>query len=574
MARMMPDVAPSELKHASEAPVYSALRTLGNSYIVLHSYPWLRAWRGGLLSEGEADFVILHPNKGLLVLEVKGGKSIQYTEGKWSRSTPGGPRAFKDPFVQAQRNMHALLDIIEERSRKRISRNDLTYGYAVVFPHMNYDGSPPPHADRAIVISSRDLVSMEQAISTAMAKWGGGMALPEEKYRSLLHDCLMPKFRLYRPVGPDIENTTSRLLELTEMQATVFEGLYNANRVLVKGVAGSGKTFLALQRALAFAKEGKRTLFVCYNKELAIWLAQRVEEDPSTSGFRDHLTIVNFHALVAETVQKANLRFAPEQGGGFTHKFWTEEAPELLEQAVFTLQASGQPILYEAVVIDEAQDFTLEWWYAITELLNKPDGPIYAFMDPNQSLWGEVDEPPVEFDLPFDLRINCRNSREIAVTSASVLDLDVEPFNRARAGVEPRFVQVSDQRKQKDAILRELVNLLDRDDIGASKIALIGPSAKDKGSLDDVHKVSGVSLVVSASEWRKGKGVLVTTARSFKGLEADVVLLYDLNKFHSLFTKQDLYVACTRAKALLIAIVHGEEVVGVIENAMLRAQRG
>lgn len=61
---------------------------------------------------------------------------------------------------------------------------------------------------------------------------------------------------------------------------------------------------------------------------------------------------------------------------------------------------------------------------------------------------------------------------------------------------------------------------------------------------------------------------LVTTARSFKGLEADVVLLYDLGDFGRLFRKEDLYVACTRARVLLIAVAHGLDCRAVIHAAL------
>ena len=61
MARMLPDVAPAQLEHTSEEPVYIALRDqLAANYVVLHSYPWLRPWREDALAEGEADFVVVH----------------------------------------------------------------------------------------------------------------------------------------------------------------------------------------------------------------------------------------------------------------------------------------------------------------------------------------------------------------------------------------------------------------------------------------------------------------------------------------------------------------------------------
>lgn len=557
MGRMFPDVEPSQIEHASEEPVYVALRDqLDDEFVVLHSYPWLRPWRDeGALSEGEADFVVLHPRYGVLVLEVKGGETIRHDGHRWFRDTREGPREFRDPFTQAQRNMHALLQIAEERSGGRIRRADLVYGYAVVFPHMDYEGAPPPNAERAIVISRRNLPFMDQAIATAFAAWTDrAREIGHGKFQMLLRDCLMPRFRVFRPIGPDIARTAERLLELTEMQAEVFEGLYAQDRVLVEGVAGSGKTFLALHRALAFARQGRRTLLVCYNTELAAWTRREVDEDESTAEYRGLLTIRNFHALAKDLAADAGIPFRPASGGPPTDAFWTEEVPDLMEQATLAPGFRG----FDAVVVDEAQDFSLGWWYALTQsLLSEPKGPLYAFMDPNQSLWGQVQRPPIDFDARFTLKINCRNTRRIAAASASVLDLEPHVFARAPAGVPPRVLRASSPRQQKGLVVQELKSLLQREGITPRQMVVIGPASKERGSLADLRDVEGVPLVTTAAEWRNGGGILVTTARSFKGLEADVVLLYDLGDFSRLFRKEDLYVACTRAKVLLVAVVHG-----------------
>lgn len=577
MARMLPDVAPAQLEHTSEEPVYIALRDqLAANYVVLHSYPWLRPWREDALAEGEADFVVVHPERGVLVLEVKGG-DVRHDGYRWFRDSASGAKEFKDPFRQAQRNMHALLDIIRERSGGRLHKEDLAHGYAIVFPHLDYTGLPPAHADKAIIISRRNLAAMDHAIETAYAAWtsgtGGGRQLSADQYRTLLNDCLMPKFRLFRPVGPDIARAAGQLLELTETQAQVFEGLYVQDRVLVEGVAGSGKTFLALHRASAFAREGKRTLFVCYNKELAAWLRGQVESDPSTVSFRECIVVTHFHALAAKLAADAGVAFEPAAGGPKTDAFWNDEVPDLMEQAVLSLNLEARAPAFEAIVVDEAQDFCLGWWYALTHsLLLKPDGPLYAFLDPNQSLRGEVQWPEVHFDARFKLTINCRNTRKIAVASASVLALTPHTFSRAPVGVSLRVHRAESERQQKGLVLRELRSLLGREDVAPSQIAVIGPAAKDNGSLADLADVDGVPLVTSAEEWRLGGGVLVTTARSFKGLEAEVVILYDLGGFSRLFRREDLYVSFTRAKVVLIAIVHGDECREAIITAQAEAE--
>ncbi len=575
MAIMLPgEVNPAELEHQSEAPVYTALRDqLGNDYVVLHSYPWLRPDRDQVLAEGEADFLVVHPARGLLVLEVKGG-DVHHERGRWVRRTVAGDKDIKDPFDQARRNMHALVEIIKERAGNPPLTGKFTYGFAVVFPHLDYTGSPPNNADAAIIISQRHMAMIDQAIETAYAKWPqreGGLTAGE--FQTLLNTCLLPKFRLYRPIGPDISKIADRLLELTETQAQVFEGLYAEDRVLVEGVAGSGKTLLALHRALAFARDGRRTLLVCYNKALAEWLRAQVDEDPTTASFRDAIHIRHFHGLARELADAARLAFEPAGGGPRTEQFWNHEARELLAEAMLTLDMEHRATYFDAIVVDEAQDFFESWWYALTQdLLTTPTGPLYAFIDPNQSLRGEVQWPKIEFSSRFKLTINCRNTRKIAAASASVLDLTSRPFLRAPAGGAPRVLRASSNTHQKGLVLQELRALLQRESISPNQIAVIGPAAKDNGSLKDTADIDGIPLITSTEEWRRGAGVLVTTARTFKGLEADVVLLYDLGGFGHLFKKEDLYVACTRAKVHLIAVVHGEQCRKVIEEAVAASE--
>ena len=576
MARMIPEVDPSQLEHSSEEPVYRALRDgLGDDFYALHSYPWLRPSRGeDALAEGEADFVILHPSHGMLVLEVKGGTRIRHDGKRWFRDTVQGPREFRDPFLQAQRNMYALLDIVKIRSGGRITRHDFVHGYAVVFPHLDYEGEPPPHADKAIIISRRNLPFIEQAVMTALRAWTAtSREFPRHRFVMMLNDCLMPKFRVFRPVGPDIVSDAKQLLELTEIQAHVFEGLYEHDRVLVEGVAGSGKTFLALHRALAFARSGKRTLFVCFNRALAQWLRRQVADDPRTSEYRSLLTIRNFHSLASELAEAADLKFEPIQGGPRDDRFWDETVPDLLEQAVLTLDDRETEVMYDAVVVDEAQDFAPKWWYSLTQfLLSTSDSPLYAFLDPNQSLRGEVKPPPVPFEKPFRLTMNCRNTRKIAAATASVLELKTEVFTPRAVGIKPRLLRAETVRHQKGLVLQELRRMLEHEAIEPRQIVLMGPSAKANGSLADVSEAGGVPLITSVDDWCDGCGVLVTTARSFKGLEADAVLLYDLNDFGRLFRPEDLYVACSRAKVMLVSVVHGPRCREVLESALAASE--
>jgi superfamily I DNA/RNA helicase len=117
------------------------------------------------------------------------------------------------------------------------------------------------------------------------------------------------------------------------------------------------------------------------------------------------------------------------------------------------------------------------------------------------------------------------------------------------------------------------VRLLLQQGIKPHQLALIGPASHAKSSLARHAEVDGIPLIDDASDWRRGAGVLVTTARAFKGLEADVVIAYGLGGFGALFTATDLYVAWTRARHRLVLVCQAGDVRAVAEAALAEAER-
>lgn len=572
MARIFPDVDVKDIPHSSERPVFEALRDqLDSKYTIVHSYPWLRPWRHGALSEGEADFVIVHPDRGILILEVKGGSAIRYDDRKWYRDTKHGLEEFKDPFSQAQRNMHALLNLIEERSEGKVRKADIVHGYAVVFPHLNYSGALPAHVNKKIVISHNGLSRMATAVRDAYGAWTSHCRpISPDKYSMVLDKIIVPNFRLFRPIGVDVRRHSQKLFDLTRLQSRVFSGLYRQqSRVLVSGVAGSGKTLLAYDRMLSFARKEAKTLFICYNRELAAWIRQSIEEDPSAENFCHLMHIEHFHGLAAKLADEANIDFRPYDDGPPTKTFWDEEVPDLMEQAVLALEGNNKFEGFDAIVVDEAQDFCLQWWYVLTQsLLKDANSPLYAFMDPNQCIHGDVQWPEIDFESEFELTMNCRNTKRIALGSPSIINLEYEIFQELPEGLSIQINEIGSAKDEKQALVKTLKNLLKDQDICPEDIVVIGSKSKNYGCLFDTDVIDGMKLVTSAIDWRKGNGILVTTARSFKGLESNIVVLYGLSDFDKVFSKEDLYVSCTRATSLLIALV-GE---GECREAMLKVR--
>lgn len=565
MAVMIPPVGPDQIPYDSERVTYEALARLPSEYVVMHSYPWLRPDRDrGVLMEGEADFLVLHPDFGMLVLEVKGG-APELRGRQWYR----GGEPIRDPFEQARRSRYALLDAVEERTSRRVRRDQLVHGDVVVFPHHTYRGELPLNGDRHIIIDAAGLATVDQRLREAFRAWDRrGQPLDRATFLAL-QSALLPQLRMIRCVGADIESEAAKIIRLTDDQRTTLSGLLVSPRTLIEGVAGSGKTLLALEFAVQIAERGERALLLCFNRHLASWLREQASAEPRLVGAQGALEVDSFHAYALRLARRAGVEFEVPAEDSAAAAFWDDEVPLILDQAIDVLQSAGERVLFDAVIVDEGQDFSDDWWITIEALTERGSrGQLHVFLDTHQSLRRGGGLPAVDLPARFNLSVNCRNTRRIAISAARVVGAAVRLLPSAPEGEEPGVRRLRSREAQAGIVTQEIRQLLGPSRIRPSQIALLGPAAHGSGALSRVTDIDGVQLVTDAATWRGGGGILVSTARAFKGLEADVVILYDLGGFSDLFTRSDLYVAWTRARHRLIAICHGAEVRAQIEAAL------
>ena len=107
MARMFPSQLDPATKSHAERIMYNAFRDqLDNTYVVFHNVAWLSLDRRKHPQDGEADFVLAHPDFGVLVLEVKGGIINRDLGSKqWSSTDKAGnAHPIKNPIEQAKGN--------------------------------------------------------------------------------------------------------------------------------------------------------------------------------------------------------------------------------------------------------------------------------------------------------------------------------------------------------------------------------------------------------------------------------------------------------------------------------------
>jgi len=344
-----------------------------------------------------------------------------------------------------------------------------------------------------------------------------------------------------------VARESEEFLRLTYSQSVILDMLAERKRVSIPGSAGSGKTLLAAEQAKRFAQQGMRTLVLCFNEALSDWLVKLTEGE-----MKGRIEVFNFHKLCEEVTLKAGGEFIVPEDKKERTKYYNDVAPELLREYA---KISGH--VYDAVIVDEGQDFRENWWIALDSCMNE-DSRLFVFYDAQQDVFkamglGALDLLDVD---SYPLSQNCRNTKAIAkfceehTGVSAVLPID------APEG-QPVVVEVRKETFERRSIaIDTLRDWLINHRLKPSQILIVSPFRAKKTCLSDVNEVGGVPIVTSIDEWENNEGILIATGRAIKGLEASVVLLVDAVQpgSHPVFTPTDFYVACTRAQNQLRVI--------------------
>jgi hypothetical protein len=540
MARMVPfPMLPTE--SSAERRLYEGfLSQLPDEYVVYHSVDWVLASPkpGGAPNQGEADFLIAHPVDGLLVLEAKGGElSYDPATRRWSQAGRGGIHHLdEDPFHQARDEMYSLVDILSHQSGWEKWRP--SFGYAVAFPDGLLTTDAHPGALAAWAIDKDDMDRLDQRVKEVMAQWRRPGRRFGAEGMEALQQALGFRVEIRTPLPLQFQEEDRRIVELTDDQSYVLSYVTKRRRAAIVGPAGSGKTMLALQVARKLAEGGHRTLLVCFNWRLAEYLRE-------SAGSIPHLDVFHFHELCRHVVAEAGLEVPPvPKDADEERRHYEETLPDLLGQAADALGP-----VYDAIVVDEAQDFRKGWWPLLLRLHKEPTtGPMFVFADNNQNLYGGgVPDDLVDLTLP--LPANLRNTKPIH----EFVSVFFEGERRSEArGPNGRPVEVLGYRDEADMqhLLALVLKNLREEGVPLSDVVVLTPARASKSALRRHGSVDGFRLSDKPVEGE----VLASTVHGFKGLERPVVILAELNQEHAKDLGQYLYVGGSRARNQLIVL--------------------
>ncbi|WP_082559825.1 NERD domain-containing protein/DEAD/DEAH box helicase [Lysobacter sp. Root559] len=557
MARMIPGLTEEQLREfrsKAEAKFYRACREqLANDVLVLHSIAWIYRDDHDRLREGEADFTIVSPRAGILVVEVKGGGvSYDAASGEWfSVDRFKKQHPIKDPFRQVSNERHAIKDQLAGSPLWRRWRGRrATLAHAVMLPDI-HDARPLVSSERKIefIGVDADMNDLSAWVSKAFRFWSSndddalgtqGVGLVEDILCSSVE--VLPALRSY------LDDSEKTRLRLTNNQARVLRTIGGRKRAVISGGAGTGKTLIAVEKSRQLASEGQQVLFLCYNRPLA--------DAISSVNSSSQITVLSYHQLcdmrMASTfkLHGRDLRREAEEAypGNSTKHMYDVQMP-------FALALSNEILdeKYDSLVIDEAQDFSDDYWFSLEELLRDPEhGSLYIFIDENQSIYRKHANLPVQDD-PYHLTVNCRNTAEIH--RAGYVYYSGEQVDEPDlSGQEIEHVAAETDVDQAASVVRLVGQLLGASVPPESIVVLLAKQPKSYlWELLQAHKLPGGVAWGIESPGRKSS-VFVETVGRFKGLESQVVVLWLGDELVDGTHWETVYVGITRAKSLLYIV--------------------
>ncbi|MCB1171173.1 MAG: NERD domain-containing protein, partial [Leptospiraceae bacterium] len=393
MARMIPSpISPDTHPASREEEFYQRFaRELPEDWTVYHGL--------GLITpdiqKREVDFLIVAP-QGIVCLELKNTR-FKYEQETWYRLArdlnrwfPFKKANYRNPVEQSQSALEELLDFLDNHNSGRPPVPRRSYCSATFLLQNRRkelaDALKDPSLDGA-ARNVRFADELEGDLLSILQDMTGQNALKSvsKTERQKLHDILVMNLNLVEPFSRRKARQEEDLMRMTRQQYGVLRRFERNGRVLLRGVAGSGKTLIALEGARRLARRGKRVLLLCYSSNLANHLASSTADEPNI-----HASTMNgfCRSIILEKDPEFGKR---RDDSDVLRKDWDRDfESQVLPEKALTSLPSDFPA-YDTLVLDEGQDlFSIENIFFLDRVLKGglETGNWLITYDPGQNLRG------------------------------------------------------------------------------------------------------------------------------------------------------------------------------------------
>jgi hypothetical protein len=546
------------------------------------------------------DFVLLHPRRGLLILEAKDWRleTIQKATRQYFEIVPDGElKVVKSPLAQAR---HCAIEVVNALERdpqlvqatgNHTGKLAFPWAHGVVltritrkqFESAGLDQAMEPH----LVICQDEMLEAVEPDVFQQRLWdmfphafGGAISLPQ---LDRVRWSLFPEVRvqtqgtLFDDSDPSAE--LPDLLKVMDLQQEQLARSLGDGHRVIHGVAGSGKTMILGYRAEHLAKAhgpgSKPILVLCFNEPLGI----KLQAIFAAKGLQDRVHARHFHKWCYDQL-KAFGQTLPAQGRDFPSQLVNKLIHAVDRQQI----PSGQ---YQAILIDEGHDFRPEWLKLVTQMVDPTTNSLLLLYDDAQSIYERSRTRQFSFKSvgvqaqgrTTILKINYRNTQQILQTASLIAADLLSPQDREEDGI-PLVTPIGCGREGDATTIIRLPSLRDE----AQRIAELLKAQHESGghawsdmavlcrdySVMDVC-AQALQRLQLPHQVRKGTGqyhparqaIKVMTMKVSKGLEFPVVAIPGLGLMPGADEDEKeearlFYVAATRATEKLIVTASGD----------------
>ena len=446
--------------------------------------------------QAHPDFVVLHPRRGLLVLEVKDWRldTIRSANKQsWDIVSDGRPRSVANPIEQARHYVHQVVDALS-RDHQLISHEGRNQGalsfpwsYGVALTNITRKQFEDAGLGQAIeghrVICKDEMTEAADAEEFQSRLWGmfptmmrGVLSLPQiDRIRWIL----FPEVRVNTQIslfdGSSTDGEVPDLVKVMDIQQEQLARSLGDGHRVIHGVAGSGKTMILGYRAEHLAKAnagGKPILVLCFNEPLAVKLGATME----AKGLAARVHVRHFHRWCRQQLVTFGQPL-PQDG----KDIFDEMVDNVIRGVERQQIPSGQ---YQAILIDEGHDFRPEWLKLVTQMVDPTTNSLLLLYDDAQSIYERQRNRQFSFKSvgiqaqgrTTILRINYRNTRQVLHTANLIAADLLRPEDKDDDGI-PLLHPVSCGRDGQESLVIRLPNIREE----AKKVAELLCAAHEQG---------------------------------------------------------------------------------------------
>jgi hypothetical protein len=554
---MYPSQIYSGTKSQGEIEIFNRLKNDPNTsnWTVLHSLD-IAEHRSQI--SGEMDFVVIIPNQGVLCIEVKAASTLKRENGMWfyGKNPIGDSRG---PFKQASESMHSLRKKVVDQAP---ALSKTVFWSGVIFPYISFNEKSPEWHEWQVIdrakfsgysISHNLLVILRNArrylSSNAGTRWfNANSTEPTLEQCKVITNILRPSFEFFESPASRLNRRKEELKKYTDEQFEAIDSMGLNPRIIYQGPAGTGKTLLAIEAARRFGEAGRKTLLLCFNRLLGNWLKNET---------------VNLPNLTTGTLHSYMLSVAGIEAPEFPDpEFWEKDLPLL---AIENLVDKGVDMQVEQLILDETQDLLTPAYLDFLDLsliggLGSGNWMLFGDFE-NQAIYERNDLIKTQLanrfqNIPrYSLRTNCRNTPRIVelVHLLGGLSPRYTKIRRPDNQIEPKIITYNDVVSQSEHILRLLSQLIIDERYSLQEIIILSCRSDQDAAINGLPQEWQAKLSPLRTGYKANK-IHYGTIHSYKGMEAPVVVLTDIDNVVSEDAQSLFYVGITRALDKLIIL--------------------